>query len=76
MTEIIISVAIFLLIQVFATFFWLGKWMGRINTKLNALCNDISHITVDVRKIHDRLNDYGQRISRLEGRLDSGQERD
>ncbi len=69
MIELTIGTAVFLLIQAFAMFFWTGRWMGRIDQKLKNLCNDTSHITADIQRIHQRLDEHGQRISNLEGRL-------
>ena len=66
MTEALIGVGVTLFLNIVAFSFWLG----RIHQKVNHLCNDMSHVREDIKRLSDRLDEYGERISKLEGKLE------
>lgn len=62
----LIGVGVTLFLNIVAFSFWLG----RIHQKVNEICNDTSHIREDIRHIYRRLDEYGERIAKLEGKVE------
>jgi len=43
-----------------------AEWRGTVNTKLDAIHNDVNGICVDFKKMQDIQNEHGERLTAVE----------
>lgn len=83
MVAALIGVSATLFVTIVGWIFSWGKMTQRMNglakapdlqllgQKVDSLANDVSHIRKDISKIYARLDEHGERIAKVEARLEA-----